>query len=145
MSKSNNLRKNNSKKNKIKELSPKCFDPILLQNLKSKKPTFVLFYVNWCGWCQMVKPTFAQLSGMVDFADIVQFCCEDYPMFFQRIKDELQIESFPTLIMYKDGMPSKKYMGDRDLQNLLLFVMNECGIKKAKLLKSGKIKKINTK
>jgi thiol-disulfide isomerase/thioredoxin len=84
-------------------------------------PTFVLFYVDWCHYCNAVKPIWHQLSQQNLPAKIVSFGYHQ----FNGIYDVIY---FPTIRYYPDGMSENnqfmEYHGDRTLNNFIEFVMN---------------------
>jgi len=124
-----------------KQLSPKHFDALDCKNLKSKKCTFVLFYVDWCGYCKRMQGDWKKLGDTVAFMDIARYNCDTYPSHFQHLKSEGIIGSFPTIILYKNGKPFHSYKGDRDVKSLLNFAIKSCNLKQVKV-KNGKLRKL---
>lgn len=67
--------------------------------VRAFKELLVLFYAEWCGYCQRFKPVFTEVAGdckcncaLMDISD------EDDPLW-----DDLQIEAVPTMILYRNG------------------------------------------
>jgi len=64
--------------------------------------TAVLFFADWCGYCQRFTPLFQRIpdAWIVDVSD------EDLPVW-----ETYDITVVPTVIMFQDGDPVKKWAG----------------------------------
>lgn len=62
----------------------------------------VLFFADWCGYCQRFTPLFQRLpeGWVVDVSD------EDLPLW-----ETYDISVVPTVIVFQDGEPMKKWAG----------------------------------
>lgn len=107
----------------IKELSQKDFDDIKTYKLKSKKCTLILFYAPWCGYCKEVRPIWEQLGMTINFLDICAVNCEKNKSLINKmnIDKKNHVVSFPTIYLYKNGEPKRKFNEQRTLKNLLKF------------------------
>jgi len=102
--------------NSIIELNNQNFDDIIVN---SDTPVIVDFWAPWCGPCKMMAPTFTKVAL-------------DYPLktLFTKVntQDEqnlaarYNIQSIPTLIMFKDGIEVQRVSGALDEHNLKQFV-----------------------
>ena len=85
--------------------------------------TLVLFYTNWCGYCQMFKPHYNKLKkiykGSVKILDID---CDKN----KRIVNKHNIEGYPTVRLYLNGINDHKNFKDfnkeRSIKGLISFL-----------------------
>lgn len=84
--------------------------------LKSEKPVLVDFWAVWCGPCQMLAPTVAEIAE--EYSDKVK-------VGKVNVDDEMElaqnfgIQSIPTLILFKDGKAHKTSIGLLSKQEIL--------------------------
>ena len=84
--------------------------------LKSEKPVLVDFWAVWCGPCQMLAPTVAEIAE--EYSDKVK-------VGKVNVDDEMElaqsfgIQSIPTLILFKDGKAQKTSIGLVSKQEIL--------------------------
>lgn len=112
----------------VKQLKPSDFDNIHTYKLKNKDCTFVMFYVDWCGHCQRTKPEWNKLARMNGIFDVAAFDCETYKDHLTKIRTDApnMIPHFPTLILYKKGVPIHIYEGERKADDLMKVCMKFC-------------------
>jgi thiol-disulfide isomerase/thioredoxin len=84
-------------------------------NLDASKPTFVLFYTNWCGHCKKIKPEFEKLAtAHIDNVSIAMIDCEDASN--KSLVEKQKISGYPTIRYYEAGGMNnsfKEYTGSR--------------------------------
>ena len=73
---------------------------------ESGKPAVVLFYVDWCGYCQRFAPIFSEIIKKKAFKSNLSVAfvnCEDSAN--QELMKEYNVQAFPTLYMvdFKSG------------------------------------------
>lgn len=68
--------------------------------IKGETPTLVDFFAEWCGPCKMMKPVLEDLkSNMGENVKILKIDVDQNP----QIASVFQIQSVPTMILFKNG------------------------------------------
>ncbi|KAJ2868107.1 hypothetical protein GGH94_000375 [Coemansia aciculifera] len=100
------------------------------KKLSTDETKFVLveFYAPWCGHCKSLAPIYAQLSEVFqndEHVVIANYNANDDA----KVKAEVNIEGFPTLIAFPASKDAKKieYDGSRSLEALVAFVNEHAG------------------
>jgi thiol-disulfide isomerase/thioredoxin len=76
----------------------------------------VLFYADWCGHCQKVKPDWEKAAGGVNKPDdkkMIMVNCGEGTDQDQKVMKKYNVDGYPTIIKFVNGTPSL-YRGDRD-------------------------------
>lgn len=83
----------------------KSFDDLLAT---SDLPILVDFYAPWCGPCQMMAKILADVSAQMKHqVRVVKINTDNYP----ALATEHQIQSLPTLVLFKHGQPVERIEG----------------------------------
>ncbi len=75
--------------------------------LKSDKPVLVDFNADWCGPCQMLKPTIEQLSDERDDVKFVSVNIDEN----DDLAYDYNVSSIPCLVLFRDGTETKRSVG----------------------------------
>ena len=76
----------------------------------SDKPTLVDFWAPWCGPCRALGPTIDKLANdLGDRAQITKVNIDDHP----GLAAKFGVASIPTVIVFKNGEPTDKFVGIR--------------------------------
>lgn len=87
---------------------------------KNKKPVdVVLFYANWCGYCNNFMPTWDTLQQSITGANLVKVDCGVQ----KDVATLHDIKAFPTIRVYPNGDENYvEYKGDRSIGDLKGFI-----------------------
>ena len=108
-------------KKEMKMLTPNDFDG---RTIKGVKDGMLMVGAEWCGYCQMVKPTWAQFR---------RFAGKDFPVMavdavvYPGLVKKLGVKGYPTIFKVQGGR-LKPYTGGRTLFD---FVSEMCDLDKS--------------
>ncbi len=89
------------------------------QMINSEKPVLVDFYADWCGPCKMQAPILKEVSAAINGrARIIKIDVDKN----QRIAQQYQVQSIPTIILFKNGKPIWRQAGVANKQQLLNLI-----------------------
>jgi thioredoxin 1 len=83
--------------------------------LKSTSPVVVDFWAEWCGPCRMIAPALEEIAGSLgEKVKIVKLNVDENP----QTAAKYNIQSIPTLMIFKDGNMSSRQIGAAPKQKL---------------------------
>lgn len=88
---------------------------------------FVKFYAPWCSHCQRLAPIWDKLAMKLrdnHSVSIAKLDCTAY----RPICKDFEVKSYPTLLWIEDGKKIEKYSGDRNVEDLYLYVQKMLGL-----------------
>ena len=74
---------------------------------ESSKPVLVDFFATWCGPCRQMLPIVTEISEEMPEINVYKMDVDESP----NTPEALDIQSLPTLILFKDGKPIAKKTG----------------------------------
>ena len=78
--------------------------------MKSDKPSLVLFYVDWCGYCQRFAPYMPELKKKYkNKMNMVMVNCEDEKT--AEIRKNYEISGFPTVYIVDPSKNVSQFIG----------------------------------
>ncbi len=87
----------------IKHVSDENFE----SEVNSKGVCLVDFYATWCGPCMRLSPILEEVSSSRAGYEILKVNVDENP----NISSKLNIDTIPTICMYKDGNLVEKRVG----------------------------------
>jgi thioredoxin 1 len=89
--------------------------------INSEKPVLVDFWATWCGPCIAMQPVLKEVAEKVgDKARVIKIDVDKN----QEIANSYNIQSIPTLILFKNGKMLWRISGMQTVQQLV-SVINE--------------------
>ena len=81
---------------------------------------FVDFFATWCGPCQMLAPVLEEMDQKGEFGDIkvIKVDVDEAP----EIAGRFNVQSIPTLLLFKDGKVVDTRLGFMPKPMLLKFL-----------------------
>ena len=83
-----------------------------MKSLMAKKGVVLVeFFATWCPHCQRMAPVVQDIEALVEGrASVVTFDIDKN----QELAEELQVESLPTFLLYRDGREVWRATGEMD-------------------------------
>lgn len=96
----------------VSELTDAQFDELVL---KSDLPVLVDFWAPWCGPCRMMTPVMEELAVELDGkAKVYKLNVDEQ----QATARAYEVQSIPTMIIFKGGEAAKQLVGARPKADL---------------------------
>ena len=89
--------------------------------IKSAPVVFVEFFATWCPHCQRMMPIIDQVRELLgEQVPVYQLDIEQN----QELAQQNDVESIPTMIIYKDGSEVWRHTGEMDGNDLLAQIQS---------------------
>lgn len=75
--------------------------------ISADKPILVDFWAEWCGPCRVIAPVLEEIAGENDGVTIGKLNVDHNP----QVAATHDVMSIPTLILFKDGVEKKRFVG----------------------------------
>ncbi|KAG9427993.1 thioredoxin domain-containing protein 5 [Apis mellifera carnica] len=86
--------------------------------------SFVKFFAPWCGHCKRLAPIWKDLGKKFLTNENVKIVKVDCTLDISKeLCNEQEVDGFPTLYLYRDGLKVSEYNGARNLDDLYEFIM----------------------
>ncbi|MBL4699325.1 MAG: thioredoxin [Phycisphaerales bacterium] len=100
------------------EITSLTFD----ETIQSSTLTLIDFWAPWCGPCRALGPTIDKLAADLEGrAQIAKVNIDDHP----DLAAKYGVSSIPTVIVFKDGEPTDKFVGIRPYSEYFNALENE--------------------
>lgn len=83
--------------------------------LNSEGPVIIDFYADWCGPCKMMSPIIDSIADEIQNVKVGKINVDEA----QDLAVKYNVMSIPTIIIFKDGKPFKKFIGVTSKENIL--------------------------
>ena len=86
--------------------------PSSLEKDKKEGKKLVLFYADWCGYCKKIKPAWDAATEEINVngeVNMIKIDCGGKTAGEQEIMKKYEIEGYPTIIHFENGVKEKVY------------------------------------
>ena len=91
--------------------------------IQQNKPVLVDFFATWCGPCKMMPPILQEVKQKLgDKVMIIKIDVDKNP----AAAAAYQVQSVPTLILFKNGQPIWQQAGVASANNLIQMITPHC-------------------
>ena len=98
---------------KVSHLTDATFDEVVNS---SAEPVLVDFWAEWCGPCKMVAPILDEIAEEQDGKiKVTKLNVDENP----NSSLKYQVQSIPTMLLFKDGEVAKTIIGAKSKANLI--------------------------
>jgi thiol-disulfide isomerase/thioredoxin len=91
---------------------------------KTDKPSFKLYYADWCGWSKKFLPEWDKLveDSIKDKVELVKYECTEEDN--KQLCEDAKIQGFPSMKYYKDSSDTDgvEYDGGRTSEEIVEWI-----------------------
>ena len=88
--------------------------------LQSDVPVLVDFWATWCGPCKMLSPIISEIAQQAQGFKVCSLDVDEVPEIAMRY----DVNSIPTLIVFKNGQEAKRSVGFVQKPNILAMLQD---------------------
>lgn len=107
-----NQNEKEEKKMSVVEINDSDFEQ---EVINSDKTVIVDFYATWCGPCKMMAPIMENIAEENENVKVIKVDIDKN----QSIAMKYNVMSIPTIIVFKNGEPTKTFIGVKDKQDII--------------------------
>lgn len=97
-------------------------DSFYLKN-KYNKNGLLVVYAPWCGYCQMLAPTWKKFAKEYSDKFLIKALNIEGDPSNKRVSEKMGVEGFPTILYVdKDGKIEGKYEKDRNIKEFVKYL-----------------------
>lgn len=97
---------------------------MLIKLLKKElRPTLIMFYAPWCGYCKKLKPDYSAAAKELK-SDYVLAAIDVNRPENSKVRRIFNITGFPTIIYFENGVQKQIYEGDNNKDGIISFMKN---------------------
>lgn len=93
--------------------------------INTKSHVLAKFYAPWCGHCKKLAPEYEAAAAFLEEntgdVSLVEVDCTDN----KALCAEYEIQGFPTLIVFEDGVPVGNYQGKRSAADIISYMKKQ--------------------
>lgn len=109
----------------VQELSNKDFRGATL--IKTKEPSIVMFYANYCGYCHQAKKAYEEFADSCGYLQVYALDGVEYEQIRKAvmISGNFNLQYFPSWVFFYDGQAIKQFPSDEKKRTVAGFTA-EC-------------------
>ena len=108
----------------------------LINGIKDK-PVCILFYANWCHYCNLLKPKWNDILNKYKNSNV--FSVQDTEI--SKLNNSYNIDGYPKIIISKNGEEISEFSGEQSYDNISNFIRKYIKEKKKSNKKTNKKKR----
>ena len=112
-----------------------------LSNLLKDGDWMVLYYADWCGHCQTMKPEWQKVVNKMKTTNMVNVA-EVESNHINSLINKPQVNGFPTIKMYNNGIEKANFEEERIADKMENFAMSNATHSMKKIKPSPMVKKM---